>query len=92
MIRLEGRIYKTEDKYVILILDDKSREKIKAKSSFFKIDTSRCKTEDEIILKYGFIGDVSVLAAPVRYKFDTDKGTIEGVRYVAKSMRRLSQY
>ncbi len=89
MIRVQGNIYKTTDKFIILILDQRSKEKVNAPSSFFKIDVTKCVTEDEILLNHGFIGSVSVLVAPVKYSFNTDKGRIEGVRYVAKKMHHL---
>jgi len=92
MFRIEGKIYRREDKFVILILDSSSMEKVGAKSSFFKVDTTRCKTSDEILLKFGFIGDVSVLVEPRNFRFETKDGIVEGTRYIAKSMRRRSQY
>lgn len=88
MLRLNGHIYKTTDKYIILILDNNSKNKISAKSSFFKIDITKCRTEDEILLKHGYIGNVSVLVDSRKYKF----GNIEGVRYIAVSMQRQNPF
>ena len=92
MIRVEGNIYRTTPKFIILVLTGESKEKVHAASSFFKIDTTKCKTEDEVLLNHGFIGEVSVLVEPRNYKFQTEKGEISGTRYIAKSMRRRYQF
>lgn len=88
MIRVEGNIYRTTPKYIILVLTSESKEKVHTSSSFFKVDTTKCRTEDKVLLNHGFIGEVSVLVEPRNYKFQTDKGEISGTRYIAKTMRR----
>ncbi len=87
-IRIKGRVYKKEDKHVILVLDKESKEKLNAPAYFFKVHTGKCITEDPILLTYGYIGDVSVLVNPKKYSFDTDKGRIEGTSYHALSIRK----